>query len=72
VREIIRRHIIYSFFSVITASFFLIIIKDKDTFSNCPARIETLSITFSALTLSPARAVDKFSTVFSASAKSLL
>jgi hypothetical protein len=61
----------YSFLGVIIAFSFLDIIKNKDTFFSCPARIETFSITFSALTLSPARAVDKFSAILSASAKSL-
>jgi hypothetical protein len=70
-REATRRHIIYSFLNIITASFFLIIIKDKDTFSNCSARIEALFVIFPALTFSPVRAVDRFSAILSASAKSL-
>jgi hypothetical protein len=71
-REATRRYIIYLFFNVITASSSLIIIRDKDIFSNCPAKIETLSVIFPVLTFSPARAVDRFSAILSASAKSLV
>jgi hypothetical protein len=62
----------HSFLSAITASFFLAIIRDSDAFSNCPARIEALSVAFPVSTLNPAKAVDKFSAVLSASAKSFL
>jgi hypothetical protein len=62
---------IYSFFDVIIAFFFLSIIRDKDTFFNCPARIETFFIIFPTSTFSPARAVNRFSVIFSTSAKSL-
>jgi hypothetical protein len=71
VREAIRRYIIYSFFSVITASSSLVIIRDKDVFSSCPARIEAFSVTSPVSTLNPARAVDSFFVILSASAKSL-
>jgi hypothetical protein len=53
------------------AFFFLDIIKDKDTFSSYSARIEALFIIFLALTFSPVRVADRFSAVFSISAKSL-
>jgi hypothetical protein len=71
-REAIRRHIIYLFFNVITASFSLIIIKNKDIFFSCPAKIETLFVIFLVLTFSPAKAVDRFSAIFSTSVKSLV
>jgi hypothetical protein len=61
----------YSFFNVIIASSFLNIIKDKDAFSSCPAKIATLFITFLVSTFSPAKAVDRFFIVLSAFAKSL-
>ena len=62
----------HSIFNAITASFSLAIIKNKDAFSNCPAKIETLFVAFPASTLSPVRAVDRFSAVLSISAKSLI
>ena len=62
----------YSFLSIISVSFFFNIIRDKDVFSSCPAKIETLSVTFLVLTLSPARAVDRFSAILSTFAKSLV
>jgi hypothetical protein len=61
----------YLFFNAIIASSFLIITRNSDVFSSYPARIETLSIAFLALTLNPARTVDRFFTVLSAFAKSL-
>jgi hypothetical protein len=61
---------VYSFFDTIIASFSLAITRDSDVFFSCPAKIETLFIAFLALTLSPARAVDRFSAVFSTFAKS--
>jgi hypothetical protein len=61
----------YSFFNAFIASSFLSIIRNKDASFNCPAKIETLFIIFPASTLNPARAVDRFFTIFSASAKSL-
>jgi hypothetical protein len=62
---------IHSFFSVIIISSSLAIIRDSDAFSNCPARIKTLFIVSPVSTLNPARTIDKFSAVLSASAKSL-
>jgi hypothetical protein len=62
---------IYSLFNAIITSFSLIITRNKDTFSNCPARIEALSIISPIFILNPARTVDRFFTVLSASAKSL-
>jgi hypothetical protein len=55
--------------SVISSSFNSI--RNKDTSSSYPARIEARSITFPALTLNPAKVVDRFSAVFSTSSKSL-
>jgi len=62
---------VHSFFGVIIISLSLVIIKDSDTFSSCPARIEAFFIIFLASTLSPARTADRFSAVFSVFAKSL-
>ena len=62
----------YLFFGAIIASFSLIIIRDSDVSFSCPAKIEALSITFPASTLNPARAIDRFFAVLSASAKSFL
>jgi hypothetical protein len=70
--KITKRHIVHSFFSIITISSFLVIIRDSDTFFSCPARIEAFSIVSLALTLSSARAVNRFFTVLSVSAKSLV
>jgi hypothetical protein len=53
------------------ASFSFSSIRDKDIFSSYPARIEAFSITFPVSTLNPARAADRFFTVFSAFSKSL-
>jgi len=63
---------VYSFFGAIIVFSSLIITKDSDISFSYPARIEIFSVAFSASTLSPARAVDRFSAVLSASAKSLL
>ena len=62
---------IHSFFGAITVSSFLAITRNSDTFFNCPAKIEALFIASPAFTLSPARAVDRFSAVYSVSARSL-
>jgi hypothetical protein len=61
---------VYPIFGAITASFFLAIIRDKDTFSSYPARIEALFIVFLVFIFISAKAVDRFSAVFSAFAKS--
>jgi hypothetical protein len=58
-------------FSTFAASFFLIIIKDRNVFSSCLANIEALFIASPASMLSLARAVDRFSAVYSVSARSL-
>jgi hypothetical protein len=63
---------IYPIFGAIAASSSLAITRDKDAFSNCPARIEAFFIAFSASTLSPAKTVNRFSAVLSASAKSFI
>jgi hypothetical protein len=52
-------------------SFSLNTIRDKDTFSNYSAKIETLFIISLILTFSPAKAADRFFVILSASAKSL-
>jgi len=46
-------------------------IRDKNAFSNYPARIKAFSIIFPASTFSPAKTADRFSAIFSASSKSL-
>ena len=69
---VIRRYIIYSFSGAIIAFFSLIITRNSDAFFSCPARIETPFIVFLISTFSSAKAIDRFSAVFSASAKSLL
>jgi hypothetical protein len=68
--KIIKRYMVHSLLGTIIASSFLVIIRDSDAFSSYPARIETLFIAFLALTLSPVKAVDRFSAVLSASARS--
>jgi hypothetical protein len=69
---IIRRHIVHSFFGTVAAFFSLAITRDSDAFFNYPAKIETLFIAFLTSTFNPARAVDRFSAVSSAFAKSLI
>lgn len=61
---------VYPIFNVIVTSFSLIIIKDRDTFFSCPAKIETLFIVFLTFKFIPAKAVDRFSAVCSVFAKS--
>jgi hypothetical protein len=63
---------VYLIFGIIAASSSLAITRDKDAFFNYPARIEALSVVFLTSTLSPVKAVDRFSAVFSTSAKSLI
>jgi len=63
---------VYLFLNIIIAFFSLGIIRDKNAFFSCPARIEAFFIVFLVLTFSPARAVDRFFIVFSASARSLV
>jgi hypothetical protein len=55
----------------IVSFFFLNIIRDKNAFFNYSAKIEVLFIISLASTFSPVRAADRFSVIFSASAKSL-
>ena len=69
--RVIRRHIVYLTLSTIAAFSSLVITKDRDVFFSYPVRIETLSIAFPVFMLNSARAVDRFSAVFSVSAKSL-
>jgi hypothetical protein len=61
---------VYLILSAIAASFSLIIIRDRDISFNCPAKIETFSIAFSVFMLTPAKAVDRFFAVLSASVRS--
>jgi hypothetical protein len=63
---------VHSFLGIVTISFFLAITRDSDAFFSYSAKIEALFIAFSISTLNPARTVDRFSAVFSASAKSLI
>ena len=61
---------IYLTLSIIIASSFLIIIRDRDIFSSYSARIEVLSIIFLAFRFIPVKAIDRFSAVYSVSARS--
>jgi hypothetical protein len=61
---------VYLIFSALTIFSSLVIIRNRDIFFNCPARIETFSIAFSASRLAPVKAVDRFSAVYSVSARS--
>ena len=63
---------VYLILNTIATSSFLTIIKNRDTSFNYPARIEALSVISPAFMLNSARAVDRFSAVYSASARSLL
>ena len=67
-----RRYIVYLFFSAVIAFSSLAIIRDSDVFFNCSVRIEAFSVASSVSTLNPVRAVDRFSVVLSAFAKSFL
>jgi hypothetical protein len=57
-------------FNTITTSSSLAIIRDRNTFSNYSAKIEALFVAFLASRLIPAKAVDRFSAVYSISARS--
>jgi hypothetical protein len=61
----------HSFLNIIIVFSFLAITRDSDVFSNYSVKIEALFVAFSVSTLNPAKTVDRFSTVLSASAKSL-
>jgi hypothetical protein len=61
---------VHLIFNIITAFSSLAIIRDKDAFFSCPAKIETLSVVFPVFMLIPVRAVDRFFAVFSAFARS--
>jgi hypothetical protein len=63
-------YIMHSFFGVIIVPFFLVIIRDSEIFFSCPVRIEVFSVVFLVSTFSPAKAIDRFFVVLSASAKS--
>jgi hypothetical protein len=67
--RVVRRHIVYLFLNAIITFFSLAIIKDKDIFFSCPARIEALSVVSLVFIFNSARAVDRFFTVLSASVK---
>jgi hypothetical protein len=60
---------VYLILGAIAAFSSLVIIKDKDAFSNCLIKIKALSIAFPVFKLIPVRTVDKFSAVCSASAR---
>jgi hypothetical protein len=62
---------VHSFLSAIIAFSSLAITSDKDAFFSCFASIEAFSIVFPVFRLILAKAVDRFSVVFSAFAKSL-
>jgi hypothetical protein len=61
---------IHPTFDAFTAFSSLTITKDRDVSSNYPAKIEALSVVFSAFRLIPAKVIDKFSAVYSVSARS--
>jgi hypothetical protein len=61
----------YSLFGAFIVFSFLGIIRDKDTFFNCPARIEAFFIIFLISTFSPAKTADRFFAIFSVSVKFL-
>jgi hypothetical protein len=63
---------IYPIFNTITTSSSLTITKNRNTFSNCPTKIETLSVAFPASRLTLAKTVNRFSAVLSTSTKSFL
>jgi hypothetical protein len=63
---------VYLTFNTIIASFSLIITRDRDVFFSCPIKIKAFFVVFSAFIFIPVRAVDRFFTVFSAFAKSLV
>jgi hypothetical protein len=58
--------------SAIATSFFLAIIRNRDAFSNYSVKIKALSVAFPAFKLISVKIIDRFSAVFSASAKSLI
>jgi hypothetical protein len=62
---------IYLTLGAIVASFSLITIRDRDISSSCFTSIKALSVVSPAFRLILAKAVDRFSAVFSVSAKSL-
>jgi hypothetical protein len=69
--RVIRRHIAHPFFNTIIASFSLIIIRDRNIFSNYLVSIEAFFDTFSASKFILTNAVNKFLAVFSVSVKFL-
>jgi hypothetical protein len=60
----------YLILDIIAVSSFLIITKNRNAFFSCLIKIETFSVAFPAFRLIPAKTVDRFSAVYSASAKS--
>ena len=62
----------YLTLDIITASSSLAIIKNKNIFSNYSAKIEILFVVFPTFKFIPVKAVDKFSAVYSASARFLI
>jgi hypothetical protein len=61
---------IYLILGAIIASSSLTIIRDRNTFFNCPVKIEALSVAFPASKLISIRVVNKFSAVYSAFVRS--
>jgi hypothetical protein len=61
---------IHLILGISVASFSLAIIRNKDAFFSCPAKIKAFFVAFPASRLIPARAVDRFSAVCLASARS--
>jgi uncharacterized membrane protein YjjP (DUF1212 family) len=61
---------VYLILGAIIVSFSLTIIRDRDIFSNCSAKIEALSVVFLVFRLIFIKAVVRFSAVYLASVKS--
>jgi hypothetical protein len=62
----------YLILNIIAASSFLIIIRDRDASFSYLANIKAFSVVFPAFRLILVKAIDRFSAVFSASARFLV
>jgi hypothetical protein len=63
---------VYSTLDIIAISFSLTTIRDRDASFNYFANIKTFSVAFPVFRLTPAKAVDRFSAVFSTSVRFLI
>jgi hypothetical protein len=57
---------VYPTLSIIAVSSSLAITKNRDVSFNCPAKIDAFSVVFPVFRLTPVKAVDRFSAVYSA------